>query len=57
MGRTLIKAGTPIYLHDDLAAGARFSGPAVVQSGEFSALVGAGQTCSVDGYRNLLIDF
>ena len=48
---------TPIYLHDDLAAGARFAGPAVVQSGEFSALIGAGQTCSVDGYRNLLIDF
>ncbi len=48
---------TPIYLHDDLAAGARFAGAAVVQSGEFSALVGAGQTCSVDGYRNLLIDF
>jgi N-methylhydantoinase A/oxoprolinase/acetone carboxylase beta subunit len=48
---------TPIYLHDDLAAGARFAGPAVVQSGEFSALIGAGQTCSVDGYRNLIIDF
>ena len=46
-----------IYLHDDLAAGARFAGPAVVQAGEFSALIGAGQTCSVDGYRNLLIDF
>ncbi len=48
---------TPIYLHDDLAAGVRFAGPAVVQSGEFSALIGAGQTCTVDGYRNLIIDF
>ena len=48
---------TPIYLHHDLAAGARFAGPAVVQSGEFSALVGAGQTCSVDRHLNLLIDF
>jgi N-methylhydantoinase A/oxoprolinase/acetone carboxylase beta subunit len=48
---------TSIYLHDDLSAGARFAGPAVVQSGEFSALIGPGQTCSVDDYRNLIIDF
>ena len=48
---------TPIYVHDELPAGARFAGPAVVQSGGFAALVGAGQTCAVDAYGNLLIDF
>jgi N-methylhydantoinase A len=48
---------TPIYLHDELGAGARFAGPAIVQSREFSALIGAGQSCSVDEYGNLIIDF
>jgi N-methylhydantoinase A/oxoprolinase/acetone carboxylase beta subunit len=48
---------TAIYVHDELAAGTRFAGPAIVQSGEFSALVGPNQNCSVDEYRNLIIDF
>lgn len=48
---------TAIYIHDELAAGARFYGPAIVQSGEFSALVGPSQNCSVDEFRNLIIDF
>jgi N-methylhydantoinase A/oxoprolinase/acetone carboxylase beta subunit len=46
-----------IYAHDDLAAGTSFKGPAIVQSGEFSALIGPGQNCSVDTYRNLVIAF
>jgi N-methylhydantoinase A/oxoprolinase/acetone carboxylase beta subunit len=48
---------TSVYMLDELQCGTRFRGPAIVQSGEFSALVGPGQTCSVDEYRNLLIEF
>ena len=48
---------TAIYVHDDLQPGARFAGPAIVQSGEFSALIGPRQNCAVDDYRNLLIAF
>ena len=48
---------TAIYVHDALAAGMKLPGPAIIQSGEFSALIGPGQTCSVDEYRNLVIEF
>lgn len=48
---------TDIYLHDELFAGASFAGPAVVQSGEFSAVIGPRQAVSVDPYLNLLIAF
>jgi N-methylhydantoinase A/oxoprolinase/acetone carboxylase beta subunit len=48
---------TAIYQHDELFPGARFEGPAIVQSGEFSAVIGPGQTCSVDSYLNLLVGF
>jgi len=48
---------TAIYAHDDLAPGTRFTGPAIVQSGEFSAVIGPRQDCTVDAYRNLLIAF
>jgi hypothetical protein len=43
--------------HEELHPGARFAGPAIVQSGEFSALIGPRQNCVVDDYRNLLIAF
>ncbi len=43
--------------HDELFPGARFAGPAIVQSGEFSAVIGPGQTCSVDPYLNLFVGF
>jgi len=48
---------TAIYQHDDLDPGAFFTGPAIVQSGEFSAVVGPRQDCTVDDYRNLRIVF
>ena len=48
---------TAIYQHDELFPGARFEGPAIVQSGEFSAVIGPGQTCSIDPYLNLLVGF
>ena len=48
---------TAIYQHDELFPGARFEGPAIVQSGEFSAVIGPGQTCSVDPYLNLFVGF
>jgi N-methylhydantoinase A len=48
---------TAIYQHDELFPGARFAGPAIVQSGEFSAVIGPGQTCSIDPYLNLLVGF
>jgi len=48
---------TAIYMHDRLLAGASFAGPAIVQSREFSALIGPGQSCSIDEYGNLHIDF
>jgi N-methylhydantoinase A len=48
---------TAIYQHGDLDPGATFEGPAIVQSGEFSAVVGPRQACTVDDYRNLVIAF
>jgi N-methylhydantoinase A/oxoprolinase/acetone carboxylase beta subunit len=48
---------TAIYMHDELNRGARFAGPAIVQSGEFSALIGPRQNCAVDDHRNLRIAF
>jgi N-methylhydantoinase A/oxoprolinase/acetone carboxylase beta subunit len=48
---------TAIHQHDKLFPGARFEGPAIVQSGEFSAVIGPGQTCSIDPYLNLLVGF
>lgn len=47
---------TAIYSHEDLGVGTRFSGPAIVRSKEFSALVGLQQSCSVDERGNLIID-
>ena len=47
---------TAIYAHEDLAGGARFSGPAIVRSKEFSALIGPQQSCAVDERGNLVID-
>jgi N-methylhydantoinase A/oxoprolinase/acetone carboxylase beta subunit len=48
---------TAIYQHDDLGPGARFTGPAIVQSGEFSAVIGPRQECAVDHFLNLQIAF
>jgi N-methylhydantoinase A len=48
---------TAIYQHDELFPGARFEGPAIVQSGEFSAVIGPGQACTVDSLLNLQIAF
>jgi len=48
---------TAIYRHDDLSPGARFTGPAIVQSGEFSAVIGPRQDCTVDHFVNLQIAF
>jgi 5-oxoprolinase (ATP-hydrolysing)/N-methylhydantoinase A len=44
---------TRVYLQADLRAGHRFTGPAIVQSREFSALIAPGQSCSIDLFGNL----
>ena len=44
----------PVYDRYRLAPGAAFSGPAVIEERESTAIVGGGQV-TVDGYRNLVV--
>jgi len=44
---------TCVYRHDALRAGEGFTGPAIVQSSEFAALIAPGQGCVVDVLGNL----
>ena len=46
---------TPIYARDELAAGMTFTGPAVVEEKDSTAVIGPSGTVTVDGFANLLI--
>jgi N-methylhydantoinase A len=47
---------TPVYDRDALFAGARLSGPALIEEKAAATLVGARQTLRVDEYGNLIIE-
>jgi N-methylhydantoinase A len=48
---------TPIYARDQLAAGMTFTGPAVVEEKDSTAVIGPSGTVTVDGFANLLTTF
>jgi N-methylhydantoinase A len=45
----------PVYLREDLRAGAKFKGPAIVTEYSSTTLVPAGRTVEVDAWLNLII--
>ena len=47
---------TPVYDREELLAGAKISGPAVIEEKASAALVGPGETLLVDDYGNLVIE-
>jgi N-methylhydantoinase A len=47
---------TPVYSRKALLAGAKLTGPAVVEEKDAAALVGPGQMLTVDDYGNLIIE-
>lgn len=47
---------TTLYERDRLAAGARFSGPAIVEQFDATTVVPASWTARVDGHRNLILE-
>jgi N-methylhydantoinase A len=47
---------TPVYDRYALAPGAEFSGPAIVEERESTAVIGAGGRCRVDAGLTLVIE-
>jgi N-methylhydantoinase A len=47
----------PVYARDDLRAGNRFSGPAIVEQMDATTLVLPGMTARVDAWLNLILEF
>ncbi|MDR1203877.1 MAG: hydantoinase/oxoprolinase family protein [Peptococcaceae bacterium] len=47
---------TPVYSRKALLAGAKLTGPAVVEEKDAATLVGPGQSLTVDDYGNLIIE-
>jgi N-methylhydantoinase A len=47
----------PVYARDDLRAGNRFSGPAIIEQMDATTLVLPGMTARVDAWLNLILEF
>jgi len=45
---------TPVYDRDGLGAGARLSGPAIVEERESTTVIGPGAVVTVDAHRSLV---
>ena len=48
-------AETPVYWRPDLAAGAAFKGPAVVEQVDSTTVVPPGFTAEIDGWLNIIL--
>jgi N-methylhydantoinase A len=48
-------ASVPVYAREDLRAGAKFQGPAIITEYSSTTLVTAGRTVEVDSWMNLII--
>src|SRR6185369_13818079 len=48
-------ASVPVYAREDLSAGAKFQGPAIITEYSSTTLVTAGRTVKVDPWMNLII--
>jgi N-methylhydantoinase A len=48
---------TPLYDRSKLFAGATFSGPAIVEEIDSTAVIGPGTRVTIDAYANLVVEF
>jgi N-methylhydantoinase A len=52
-GRTAVE--TPVYRRDDLPAGARFEGPAIVEQLDSTTVIPPGVAAEVDRFLNIVM--
>ena len=49
-------ADVPVYRRDDLPAGFRLTGPAIVEQADSTTLIYPDHQARIDGFRNMIID-